>query len=79
MKEYFSLDLALYEYAEKIFDERLMQMRKDQAEGMRCRLVESGQGGGGRSVTTCERTARSLARTLTIALALALASRVFES
>ena len=37
MKEYFSLDLALYEYAEKIFDERIMQMRKDQAEGMRCR------------------------------------------
>ena len=37
MKQHLSLDLALYEYAEQIFDERVLEMRKDQAAGLRCR------------------------------------------
>ena len=37
LKRVLSLDLALYEYAVRIFDERIAQMRMDQANGLRCR------------------------------------------
>ena len=36
-----SLDVALFELAERVFDERLANMRYEKAQGYRCRLPKS--------------------------------------
>ena len=38
LEKHLRLDLALYEFAEKLFDERVAAMRRDQAAGLRCRF-----------------------------------------